>query len=76
MAVSSLAEALELEQPVISQHLAALRARGLVKTRREGSSIWYSVADPAIWQILDIARDIHDRHLQENRAHFEAEVNQ
>ena len=69
-----LAETLGLEQPVISQHLAALRSRGLVQTRREGSSIWYSVTDPAIWKILDIARDIHDRHLKENRAQFEAEA--
>src|SRR5690606_5613300 len=35
-------------QSTVSQHLALLRHEGLVRTRREGQTIWYAIAsDPA-----------------------------
>lgn len=34
---------LRIEQSVASQHLAILRRANIVKTRREGKIIWYSV---------------------------------
>jgi DNA-binding transcriptional ArsR family regulator len=58
---------LEVEQSTVSQHLSALRAINFVETRREGTSMWYSVSDPAIWQLLDVARDIYERQLHKNR---------
>lgn len=39
-----------LSQSAVSQHLARLRAGGMVRTRREGTTIHYRVAD----------RDVHD----------------
>ncbi len=44
---------LGLRQPNISQHLAILRAAGLVTTRRDGLRVLYSVADPALYALLD-----------------------
>jgi ArsR family transcriptional regulator len=32
----------------MSQHLAVLRSAGLVTTRREGSTVYYSLADPKV----------------------------
>lgn len=47
-AVGQLAELLELRDSTVSQHLALLRKDGLVSTRREGQTIWYSIAsEPA-----------------------------
>jgi len=41
--VGELLEAVELSQSALSQHLAVLRANGLVGTRRESQSIYYSI---------------------------------
>ncbi len=46
MAVGQLNEQLpELSQSALSQHLARLREQGLVRTRRESQTIWYSLED-------------------------------
>lgn len=46
--VGDLAAALGIRDSTASQHLALLRKDGLVSARREGQTIWYSVAsEPA-----------------------------
>ncbi|WP_442957850.1 ArsR/SmtB family transcription factor [Phenylobacterium sp.] len=42
-----------LAQTAASQHLAKLRAEGLVATRREGQTIHYRLIDPAAAQIIE-----------------------
>jgi DNA-binding transcriptional ArsR family regulator len=44
--VSELERLLDLRQPTVSQQLARLRADGLVSARRDGKTIYYSVASP------------------------------
>jgi ArsR family transcriptional regulator len=50
--VTSLAEAVGLSQSALSQHLAKMRAEGIVATRRESRMVWYRIADPRIEQLL------------------------
>jgi len=38
----------------VSQHLALLRRDGLVRTRREGQTIWYSIASEPARAVLDV----------------------
>lgn len=45
MSAGALAEAVELSQSALSQHLAKLRAEGLVESRREAQTIYYRLAD-------------------------------
>ena len=52
MCVSELEERLDIHQPTLSQQLGVLRGEGVVNTRREGKNIHYSVADPALLEIL------------------------
>ncbi len=54
MCVSDLEEALGIHQPTLSQQLGVLRGEGVVSTRREGKSIFYSVADPAMLEIVAV----------------------
>jgi DNA-binding transcriptional ArsR family regulator len=61
--VQELQEALGLEQPVVSQHLAVLRASQIVSGRKEGVSVRYAVRDPLIGTLLDTARQIFNNHL-------------
>ena len=52
MCVSDLEQALEIHQPTLSQQLGVLRSAGVVETRRQGKNIYYSVAEPALLEIL------------------------
>jgi ArsR family transcriptional regulator len=54
MCVSDLEEALDIHQPTLSQQLGVLRTEGVVNTRRQGKNIFYSVADPALLEILTV----------------------
>jgi DNA-binding transcriptional ArsR family regulator len=71
LTVGDLQRKLSAEQSTISQHLAALRAKDLVRARRDGTSMWYSVPDPRLWELLDIARDLYERQLRDNQAMLE-----
>ncbi len=53
MSVSDLAQALDIQQPTLSQQLGVLRTEGAVNTRRDGKRIFYSVADPRLLQVLE-----------------------
>jgi ArsR family transcriptional regulator len=59
MCVSELEEALDIHQPTLSQQLGVLRNEGVVSTRREGKNIFYSVADPALLEILAVLYRIY-----------------
>jgi len=48
-----------LSQSALSQHLAKLRDEGLVRTRRESQSIFYSIADPKAAQFLGVLHDLY-----------------
>jgi ArsR family transcriptional regulator, virulence genes transcriptional regulator len=50
--VNTLAEAVGLSQSALSQHLARMRAEGLVTFRRESQMLWYRIADPRIEQLF------------------------
>lgn len=57
--VGALAEHARLAQSAASQHLAKMRAEGLVATRREAQTIYYRLADPAAMRVLDTLCDIY-----------------
>lgn len=57
--VGELAEHAKLAQSAASQHLAKMRAEGLVTTRREAQTIFYRLADPAVMRVLDALCDIY-----------------
>jgi DNA-binding transcriptional ArsR family regulator len=61
--VQELQEVLDLEQPVVSQQLAMLRAKNVVKARKEGTTVRYTIRDESIRELLSIARRIFDRQL-------------
>ena len=61
LCVTDLAAALEITQSAVSHQLKLLRMAHQVKTRREGKSIYYSLDDQHVIDILDEAL-IHIRH--------------
>jgi ArsR family transcriptional regulator len=61
--VNELSEMLHVEPANVSQQLAVLRVRNIVAGRKAGSSVFYSVSDPALFKLLDAAREIFNNHL-------------
>ncbi len=55
--VSELAETTKRPQPNVSQHLASLARAGLVEGRREGTRVYYRIADPYVLRICDAVCD-------------------
>src|SRR5262249_41762809 len=51
--VGDLATFLGLRDSTVSQHLSLLRRHGLVRARRDGQTIWYSIASRPARRILD-----------------------
>lgn len=49
----------DLSQSALSQHLAVLREGGLVQTRKEAQSVYYSVADGPVHQLIQTLHDIY-----------------
>jgi len=68
LSVSDLVPAVGLEASHLSQQLAVLRRANLVETRKEGTSVLYSVANPMIFELLDVARRILTSSLVDTRA--------
>jgi ArsR family transcriptional regulator, virulence genes transcriptional regulator len=62
--VGDLAADLGIPLPNASQHLAVLRAAGLVDRRRAGVAVRYRLAEPAILDACDVVGGIVDRRLQ------------
>ena len=56
--VGELAELLDVEMSHLSQQLAVLRRAGLVVTRKEGSTVHYSLTSPQVAELLAVARRI------------------
>jgi DNA-binding transcriptional ArsR family regulator len=56
--VGELAEFLGIRDSGVSQHLALLRKDGLVATRRDGQTIWYSIASAEARALLSTLYDI------------------
>ncbi len=56
--VSELSREAGCQVPNMSQHLAVLRGAGLVATRREGSTIYYSLADPRVLETYQLIQTI------------------
>jgi ArsR family transcriptional regulator len=64
--VGELSEALGLRQANVSQHLAVMRSKGVLKTRKVGTSIYYSVSNPKIIQACDLMRQVLLEQMKEN----------
>lgn len=59
--VGELALELDIPQPTISHHLKILRERSLVRTHKDGTTVYYALADERVIQAVDLLRAVlHD----------------
>ena len=57
MSVGQLCEKVGVEQANASQHLAVLRNKHIVETRKEGNQIFYRLRDPLLGEVLEKMRE-------------------
>ncbi len=56
--VTELCDELGLRQANVSQHLAVLRDKGLVRVRKDGQFAYYSVSTSKIIEAMDLLREV------------------
>ncbi len=65
--VGELVESTGIAQANLSQHLATMRAAGVVRTRREGSRIHYEIVNPKLIQAFDLITEVMRESMEERR---------
>src|ERR1041385_4915508 len=65
LSACSILERLNIEQANASQHLAVLRAKQIVSTRKEGNQVFYALRSHRLVEVLDIMRSYFQEHLAE-----------
>lgn len=61
--VNEIQTILEKEGSAVSQQLSVLRAKNIVVGVKDGKNIYYSLRDPMIMNLLEVARTIFNNHL-------------
>jgi DNA-binding transcriptional ArsR family regulator len=61
--VQELQDTLGIDQPIVSQQLARLRASGVVVVVRRGATTQYAPADPLLKDLLHVAKRLLNRRL-------------
>lgn len=65
MSVGELASKINIRIANVSQHLAIMNQKGILKRRREGLNIYYSISHPKVVQAFNIMREVLLEHLED-----------
>src|SRR5512134_1737457 len=63
--VGEIVKALDVPKANVSQHLAVMRHKGILKSRREGVNIYYSVSNAKVIQACVLMREVLTEQMQE-----------
>jgi ArsR family transcriptional regulator len=58
LSVGEMVRALGIPKPNLSQHLSLMRQKGILRSRRQGTVIYYRLATPAILKACEIMRQV------------------
>ena len=68
MSAGELGERLGLTPANLSQHLAMMRERHLLTSRKEGNMVYYRIANPRLLEALDLLREILFEQIRQDAA--------
>jgi DNA-binding transcriptional ArsR family regulator len=74
MSVSELAQILKLTVGNLSQHLAMMKERHILLTRKEGNMVYYRIANPKLLHCMDMMRDMLFEQIRQDAALLESSV--
>jgi ArsR family transcriptional regulator len=63
--VTELVQALGVPKANVSQHLAVMRHKGILKARRSGVNIYYSIANPKVVEACSLMREVLTEMMKE-----------
>ena len=67
--VTELVNALGASKANVSQHLAVMRHKGILTTRREGVNIYYRVANPKVIDACSLMKEVlFEQHMAKKKA--------
>ena len=64
-------ERLVIDSSSVSQQLSILRYKAIVESRKFGTTVYYKVRDPSVFELLDVARRIFNNQLIKSRSTLE-----
>ncbi len=67
---STLVELLDLDASVVSRHLMMLRNIGLVTARKQGTALYFSIADKRVFEIINTATEMIKDWLDQHKQFF------
>jgi len=67
VSTTALLDLLQVEQANLSQHLAVLRTKQVVLSRKQGNQVYYSLRDPVLTKVLDLLKQYFYSHLNRTR---------
>ncbi|MBI2671063.1 winged helix-turn-helix transcriptional regulator [Candidatus Woesearchaeota archaeon] len=70
MSVTDLVEKTKFSQANISQHLAIMKYKGIVSSKRKGKNIYYKITNPKIIKAFDIIREVLSERVRKNKKIF------
>lgn len=65
LSVSELVERTGISQANLSQHLARMRSHHVVRTRRDGAFVYYSISNPKLVQAFDLITEVMQESMGE-----------
>lgn len=68
MSVGELSQKLGLTPANLSQHLAMMRERHILLTRKEGNMVYYRIANPKLLRAFDILREMLFEQIRQDAA--------
>lgn len=67
LTVGELADILNISSANVSQHLAIMRQKGILVTRREGTNIYYKISNPKVSQACALMREVLLEQIEEGQ---------
>jgi DNA-binding transcriptional ArsR family regulator len=71
LSVTELQDHLKIDPSSVSQQLSVLRHKGIVESRKVGTTVYYRACDPLVFELLDVARRIFNNQLITTRSTLE-----
>ena len=71
LSVTDLQDRLGIGSSSVSQQLSMLRHQNIVESRKAGTTVYYRVRDPEVFELLDVALRIFNNQLQNTRSTLE-----
>ncbi len=70
LGVTELADAVGSTQPNVSKHLKIMQDSGIISRKQEGNKVYYSIADPSIFELCELVCGSLKEKLSERVASF------